>query len=155
MYHIHLSPPLDTPVSPMIISVTATSPTSLNIQWFYPGSSSDLSSYIIELQPSGEGGWSQVKTQPASLTTTADINGLTPYTTYNVRVVAVTTGGVSSDRISEVANVSALADLPSGPPLMISVRAPNNTALRISWQVRESLSALESSLFTLLQWKPG
>ena len=77
-----------------------------------------------------------MKTQPASLTTTADVDGLTPYTTYNVRVVAVTTGGVSSERVSEVASERVLADLPSGPPLMIGAQAPNSTALRISWQVR-------------------
>lgn len=125
---------IDVPVAPIIISVTPVSPTSLTVQWRYLGSPADLSSYIIETQPSGEDGWSQAVTQPASQTTDAVIEGLSPFTTYSVRVVAVTRGGDSSERMSDVVSARTFADVPSSPPLAISVIAPNNTALRFSWE---------------------
>ncbi len=123
------------PVAPIIISVMETSSTSLNIQWHFPGSANSLLKYTIELQLIGQGqGWSVVSTQDASLITVTDVQGLMPYTQYNVRIVAVYMEGEST--ISEVMTARTLPDVPANPPLTVTAMAPNSTTLRLTWEVR-------------------
>ena len=127
----------DMPVAPVIISVTALSSTSLNVQWHFPGSSDVLSDYSIEVQESANSdqGWTRAKTQSASVTTVTDVDNLVPFTEYNVRVVAIYSQGAADPTISGAKSARTLAEIPSDPPQDIQVLAPNNTALRFSWQV--------------------
>ncbi len=125
------------PVAPIVLSVTPISSTTLNVQWHFPGSSTILLSYKIELQRPDNGlGWSVVKTQPANLVTMADIGGLVPYTEYSVRIVAVyTEGGSTVSGGMGATAVTTLSDVPAGPPTEIRVEALNTTTLRFTWQV--------------------
>lgn len=128
------------PVAPIIISVDETASTSLNVQWHFPGSSNSLLNYIVELQLIGQGqGWSAVKTQEASLITVADIQGLMPYTEYNVRIVAVNMEGEST--ISEAMTARTLPDVPADPPVLATAMAPNSTTLLLAWEVRVQLAS--------------
>ncbi len=127
------------PVAPIVLSVTPTSSTTLNVRWHFPGSSTILLSYKIELQqrPDNGLGWFVVKTQPANLVTMADIGGLVPYTEYSVRIVAVYTEGDStvSGGMGAGMGATTLSDVPAGPPTEIRVEALNTTTLRFTWQV--------------------
>ena len=144
----------DMPVAPVIISVTALSSTSLNVQWHFPGSSDVLSDYSIEFQESAKSdqGWTGAKTQSASVTTVTDIQQLIPFTEYNVRVVAIYSQGAADPTISEVRSARTLAEIPSDPPQNVQVRALNNTALRFSWQVGGVLSRVNVIIPTHLRF---
>ena len=116
----------------MIFQLTATS-TTINVGWHYfVVTTNRPSMYAIELQ-SGSGGWRIVLNQSGMAITNATIRNLSPYTQYDVRVVAVFGDG---ERVgSEVRMVVTDEDKPAGSPTIVESSAINTTSLLVRWEV--------------------
>jgi Down syndrome cell adhesion molecule len=63
--------------------------------------------------------------------TTAIVEGLSPSTTYHLRVLSQ--NGVGFSPPSEVIQVTTTEESPEGPPLDIKVEAITSTKLKIRW----------------------
>ena len=126
-------------VGPMIFQLTATS-TTINVGWHYfVVTTNPPSMYAIELQ-SGSGGWWIVLNQSGMAITNATIRNRSPYTQYDVRVVAVFGDG---ERVgSEVRMVVTDEDKPAGSPTIVESSAINTTSLLVRWEVSRTLEYL-------------
>jgi hypothetical protein len=62
---------------------------------------------------------------------TAIVEGLTPSTTYHLRVLAQ--NGVGFSPPSDIVQIATTEESPEGPPLDISVEALSSTKLRVRW----------------------
>ena len=70
------------------------------------------------------------KPDAASLT----VSGLRPYTGYKLRLLAENIAG-KSEPSEPTRNFQTIQAAPSGPPPEVTVRAVNETAIRVRWKV--------------------
>jgi len=95
----------DIPLAPSDLSATATSPTTINLQW--ADNSQDEDNFILEQSPNGTDNWTQVDT-PAADVMSADQSGLTCGSTHFYRISATNVDGTSQP--SNVASATNACD---------------------------------------------
>lgn len=94
----------DIPIAPSNLSATATSPTTINLQW--ADNSQDEDNFILEYSPNGNDNWTQVDT-PAADVMSADQSGLACATAHFYRISATNADGTSDP--SNVASATTSA----------------------------------------------
>ena len=67
--------------------------------------------------------------------TSMSVEGLRPYTDYKLRLIAENIAG-QSDPSDPTRTFQTIQAPPDGPPPEVTVRAVNETAIRVRWKVR-------------------
>ncbi|KAM4641073.1 receptor-type tyrosine-protein phosphatase F isoform 4-T5 [Discoglossus pictus] len=120
------------PKPPTDAIVTETTATSVTLTWD-SGNSEPVSFYVIQYKPlSGEGSFQEVD---GVATTRYSIGGLSPFSEYEFRIIAVNNigRGPPSDRI--VAQTGEQA--PSSPPLKFQARMLSSSTMLLQWDAPE------------------
>lgn len=116
--------------------------TAVVVQWYFSGDSSRVVSYTIQIQPvANPNGWTEFS-QPGQATTEKTIAGLTPYTRYNVQVVAnYETDRATSEvfRPSEDAEESIRTpeDKPGSAPVEVKADSLSSLSVFVQWEVSQ------------------
>ncbi|ODN04431.1 Down syndrome cell adhesion molecule-like protein Dscam2 [Orchesella cincta] len=148
------------PEQPVNLRLLETQSRSVQITWLESfNGNSPLINFIIQYKfPSDT--WTEAEVEELAVPatqTTAVVDGLSPSTTYHLRVLAQNGMGFSPP--SEVIQVTTVEEAPEGPPQDIDIEPISSTKLRIRWGhpngtiawIRPRLlSAFESSALHLL-----
>ncbi|XP_058460382.1 cell adhesion molecule Dscam2 isoform X32 [Malaya genurostris] len=124
----------EAPEMPYALKVLDKSGRTVQLSWATPyGGNSPLKRYIIEFKRS-RGTWENDvdRVIVPGHTNEAQVQKLSPATTYNIRIVAENEIGVSDS--SEVVTIITAEEAPSGKPQAIKVDPINQTTLRVSWK---------------------
>ncbi|XP_053683718.1 cell adhesion molecule Dscam2 [Sabethes cyaneus] len=124
----------EAPEMPYALKVLDKSGRTVQLSWAKPYSgNSPLKRYIIEFKRS-RGTWENDvdRVIVPGHTNEAQVQKLSPATTYNIRIVAENEIGVSDS--SEVVTIITAEEAPSGKPQAIKVEPINQTTLRVSWK---------------------
>uniref|UniRef100_A0AAV2L0U2 Receptor-type tyrosine-protein phosphatase F n=1 Tax=Knipowitschia caucasica TaxID=637954 RepID=A0AAV2L0U2_KNICA len=125
------------PVAPVGLMVTETTATSLTLNWD-SGNNDPVLYYVIQYETRGSGRVFQEVEGVAS--TRYSIGGLSPFSEYDLRVLAVNNvgrgppGATVSTRTSEQA--------PSSPPLAVMARMLSTSAMLVQWEPPEEPNGL-------------
>ncbi|XP_058830692.1 cell adhesion molecule Dscam2 isoform X38 [Topomyia yanbarensis] len=124
----------EAPEMPYALKVLDKSGRTVQLSWAKPyGGNSPLKRYIIEFKRS-RGTWENDvdRVIVPGHTNEAQVQKLSPATTYNIRIVAENEIGVSDS--SEVVTIITAEEAPSGKTQAIKVEPINQTTLRVSWK---------------------
>lgn len=144
------------PTAPTSLAVTNIRDRTVLLQ-FSPGFSgyTSISWWIIEGQTSVnnlQGGWNTIYTTSDPDATALTVLDLQPFTRYRLRVIAENIAGRSN--ASEATPwFDTLQALPSAPPSDVTVRAINETSIRIRWMVLPLNFWNGDSRGYVVQWK--
>ncbi|XP_058055436.1 cell adhesion molecule Dscam2 [Anopheles bellator] len=119
---------------PYALKVLDKSGRTVQLSWAKPyDGNSPLKRYIIEFKRS-RGSWENDidRVIVPGDTNEAQVQKLSPATTYNIRIVAENEIGVSDP--SDVVTIITAEEQPSGKPQTIKVEPINQTTLRVSWK---------------------
>uniref|UniRef100_A0A182K7K5 Down syndrome cell adhesion molecule n=1 Tax=Anopheles christyi TaxID=43041 RepID=A0A182K7K5_9DIPT len=122
------------PEMPYALKVLDKSGRTVQLSWAKPyDGNSPLKRYIIEFKRS-RGSWENDidRVIVPGDTNEAQVQKLSPATTYNIRIVAENEIGVSDP--SDVVTIITAEEAPSGKPQAIKVEAINQATLRVSWK---------------------
>ncbi|XP_049546747.1 Down syndrome cell adhesion molecule-like protein Dscam2 isoform X10 [Anopheles darlingi] len=122
------------PEMPYALKVLDKSGRTVQLSWAKPyDGNSPLKRYIIEFKRS-RGSWENDidRVIVPGDTNEAQVQKLSPATTYNIRIVAENEIGVSDP--SDVVTIITAEEQPSGKPQTIKVEPINQTTLRVSWK---------------------
>uniref|UniRef100_A0A182WFX7 Down syndrome cell adhesion molecule n=1 Tax=Anopheles minimus TaxID=112268 RepID=A0A182WFX7_9DIPT len=122
------------PEMPYALKVLDKSGRTVQLSWAKPyDGNSLLKRYIIEFKRS-RGSWENDidRVIVPGDTNEAQVQQLSPATTYNIRIVAENDIGVSDP--SDVVTIITAEEAPSGKPQTIKVEAINQSTLRVSWK---------------------
>uniref|UniRef100_A0A182QBV3 Down syndrome cell adhesion molecule n=1 Tax=Anopheles farauti TaxID=69004 RepID=A0A182QBV3_9DIPT len=122
------------PEMPYALKVLDKSGRTVQLSWAKPyDGNSLLKRYIIEFKRS-RGSWENDidRVIVPGDTNEAQVQKLSPATTYNIRIVAENDIGVSDP--SDVVTIITAEEAPSGKPQSIKVEAINQSTLRVSWK---------------------
>uniref|UniRef100_A0A182NC81 Down syndrome cell adhesion molecule n=1 Tax=Anopheles dirus TaxID=7168 RepID=A0A182NC81_9DIPT len=122
------------PEMPYALKVLDKSGRTVQLSWAKPyDGNSVLKRYIIEFKRS-RGSWENDidRVIVPGDTNEAQVQKLSPATTYNIRIVAENDIGVSDP--SDVVTIITAEEAPSGKPQTIKVEAINQSTLRVSWK---------------------
>ncbi|KFB35461.1 AGAP010884-PA-like protein [Anopheles sinensis] len=122
------------PEMPYALKVLDKSGRTVQLSWAKPyDGNSPLKRYIIEFKRS-RGSWENDidRVIVPGDTNEAQVQKLSPATTYNIRIVAENEIGVSDP--SDVVTIITAEEAPSGKPQAIKVEPINQTTLRVSWK---------------------
>ncbi|XP_062698639.1 cell adhesion molecule Dscam2 isoform X48 [Aedes albopictus] len=124
----------EAPEMPYALKVLDKSGRTVQLSWAKPyDGNSPLKRYIIEFKRS-RGTWENDvdRVIVPGHTNEAQVQKLSPATTYNIRIVAENEIGVSDS--SEVVTIITAEEAPSGKPQAIKVEPTNQSTLRVSWK---------------------
>ncbi|XP_021705587.1 Down syndrome cell adhesion molecule-like protein Dscam2 isoform X42 [Aedes aegypti] len=124
----------EAPEMPYALKVLDKSGRTVQLSWAKPyDGNSPLKRYIIEFKRS-RGTWENDvdRVIVPGHTNEAQVQKLSPATTYNIRIVAENDIGVSDS--SEVVTIITAEEAPSGKPQAIKVEPTNQSTLRVSWK---------------------
>ncbi|XP_067628011.1 cell adhesion molecule Dscam1 isoform X11 [Eurosta solidaginis] len=123
----------EVPEMPYALKVLDKSGRSVQLSWAQPyDGNSPLIRYIIEFKRS-RASWDEVdRVMVPGDTTEAQVQKLSPATTYNIRIVAENAIGTS--QTSEAVTIITAEEAPSGKPQNIKVDPVNQTTLRVTWK---------------------
>ncbi|XP_054740542.1 cell adhesion molecule Dscam2 isoform X9 [Anastrepha obliqua] len=123
----------EVPEMPYALKVLDKSGRSVQLSWAQPyDGNSPLIRYIIEFKRS-RASWDEVdRVMVPGHTTEAQVQKLSPATTYNIRIVAENAIGTSQS--SEAVTIITAEEAPSGKPQNIKVEPVNQTTLRVTWK---------------------
>lgn len=124
----------EVPEMPYALKVLDKSGRSVQLNWATPyDGNSKLIRYIIEFKRS-RGTWENDidRVIVPGHTNEAQVQKLSPATTYNIRIVAENEIGVSDS--SEVVTIITAEEVPSGKPQNVKVEPISQTSLRIRWK---------------------
>uniref|UniRef100_A0AAG5D0N3 Down syndrome cell adhesion molecule-like protein Dscam2 n=1 Tax=Anopheles atroparvus TaxID=41427 RepID=A0AAG5D0N3_ANOAO len=119
---------------PYALKVLDKSGRTVQLSWAKPyDGNSPLKRYIIEFKRS-RGSWENDidRVIVPGDTNEAQVQKLSPATTYNIRIVAENEIGISDP--SDVVTIITAEEAPSGKPQAIKVEPINQTTLRVSWK---------------------
>ena len=106
--------------------------------WFFPGTPTALDGYAIEIRKGNSGDWIEVATQSIEAITEYTIEGLSPFTLYGVRAIAIYV--LNGERVpGDAATVLTFEATPTQPPFNIKTTFINRTAQLIVWEVCSSV----------------
>ncbi|KAL9920283.1 Down syndrome cell adhesion molecule 1 isoform 15-T15 [Glossina fuscipes fuscipes] len=123
----------EVPEMPYALKVLDKSGRSVQLSWAQPyDGNSPLTRYIIEFKRS-RASWDEIdRVMVPGHTTEAQVQKLSPATTYNIRIVAENAIGTSQS--SEAVTIITAEESPSGKPQNIKVEPVNQTTLRVTWK---------------------
>lgn len=124
----------EVPEMPYALKVLDKSGRNVQLSWAQPyDGNSGLKRYIIEFKTS-RSQWEQDvdRVIVPGHTNEAQVQKLSPATTYNIRIVAENEIGVSD--YSDVVTIITAEEIPSGKPQNIKVEPINQTSLRVTWK---------------------
>ncbi|XP_041675644.1 Down syndrome cell adhesion molecule-like protein Dscam2 isoform X23 [Drosophila eugracilis] len=123
----------EVPEMPYALKVLDKSGRSVQLSWAQPyDGNSPLVRYIIEFKRS-RASWSEIdRVIVPGHTTEAQVQKLSPATTYNIRIVAENAIGTSQS--SEAVTIITAEEAPSGKPQNIKVEPVNQTTMRVTWK---------------------
>lgn len=124
----------EVPEMPYALKVLDKSGRSVQLSWAKPyDGNSPLKRYIIEFKTS-RGSWEHDvdRVIVPGHTNEAQVQKLSPATTYNIRIVAENEIGVSDS--SEVVPIITAEEMPSGKVQAIKIDPINQTTLRVTWK---------------------
>ncbi|XP_055318406.1 cell adhesion molecule Dscam2 isoform X29 [Sitodiplosis mosellana] len=124
----------EVPEMPYALKVLDKSGRTVQLSWAKPyDGNSPLKRYIIEFKTS-RGSWEHDvdRVIVPGHTNEAQVQQLSPATTYNFRIVAENEIGVSDS--SEVVPIITAEEAPSGKPQNIKVEPTSQTSLRVTWK---------------------
>ncbi|XP_077132034.1 receptor-type tyrosine-protein phosphatase F isoform X12 [Ranitomeya variabilis] len=120
------------PKPPAAVTVTETTATSVTLTWD-SGNPEPLSYYVIQYKPKAlEGSFQEVD---GVATTRYSIGGLSPYSEYEFRVIAV--NNIGRGPPSEVVEAQTGEQAPSGPPLRVQARMLSASTMIVQWDPPE------------------
>ncbi|XP_037949176.1 Down syndrome cell adhesion molecule-like protein Dscam2 [Teleopsis dalmanni] len=123
----------EVPEMPYALKVLDKSGRSVQLSWAQPyDGNSPLIRYIIEFKRS-RASWDEIdRVMVPGHTTEAQVQKLSPATTYNIRIVAE--NAIGSSQSSEAVTIITAEEAPSGKPQNIKVEPVNQTTLRVTWK---------------------
>lgn len=124
----------EVPEMPYALKVLDKSGRSVQLSWAKPfDGNAEIKRYIIEFKRS-RGTWEHDidRVIVPGHTHEAQVQKLSPATTYNIRIVAENEIGVSDS--SEVVTIITAEEMPTGKPQNIRVEPTNQTTLRVTWK---------------------
>ncbi|ALC40438.1 Dscam, partial [Drosophila busckii] len=123
----------EVPEMPYALKVLDKSGRSVQLSWAQPyDGNSPLNRYIIEFKRS-RASWEDIgRVMVPGHTTEAQVQKLSPATTYNIRIVAE--NEIGSSQSSEAVTIITAEEAPSGKPQNIKVEPVNQTTLRVTWK---------------------
>ncbi|XP_070066225.1 cell adhesion molecule Dscam1 isoform X31 [Drosophila virilis] len=123
----------EVPEMPYALKVLDKSGRSVQLSWAQPyDGNSPLNRYIIEFKRS-RASWDEIdRVMVPGHTTEAQVQKLSPATTYNIRIVAE--NEIGSSQSSEAVTIITAEEAPSGKPQNIKVDPVNQTTLRVMWK---------------------
>ncbi|XP_059621855.1 cell adhesion molecule Dscam2 [Phlebotomus argentipes] len=124
----------EVPEIPYALKVLDKSGRTVQLSWAKPyDGNSNLDRYVIETKRS-RGSWEHdvERVFVPGHTNEAQVQKLSPATTYNIRIIAENAIGVSDS--SEVVTIITAEEAPSGKPQNIKIDPISQTALRVSWK---------------------
>ncbi|KAL7736494.1 hypothetical protein ACLKA6_019693 [Drosophila palustris] len=123
----------EVPEMPYALKVLDKSGRSVQLSWAQPyDGNSPLNRYIIEFKRS-RASWDEIdRVMVPGHTTEAQVQKLSPATTYNIRIVAE--NEIGSSQSSEAVTIITAEEAPSGKPQTIKVEPVNQTTLRVTWK---------------------
>lgn len=124
----------EVPEIPYALKVLDKSGRTVQLSWAKPyDGNSNLDRYVIESKRS-RGSWEHdvERVFVPGHTNEAQVQKLSPATTYNIRIIAENAIGVSDS--SEVVTIITAEEAPSGKPQNIKIDPISQTALRVSWK---------------------
>ncbi|XP_017132754.1 Down syndrome cell adhesion molecule-like protein Dscam2 isoform X41 [Drosophila elegans] len=123
----------EVPEMPYALKVLDKSGRSVQLSWAQPyDGNSPLDRYIIEFKRS-RASWTEIdRVIVPGHTTEAQVQKLSPATTYNIRIVAENAIGTSQS--SEAVTIITAEEAPSGKPQNIKVEPVNQTTMRVTWK---------------------
>ncbi|XP_075688769.1 receptor-type tyrosine-protein phosphatase F isoform X12 [Rhinoderma darwinii] len=120
------------PKPPVAVTVTETTATSVTLTWD-SGNPEPLSYYVIQYKPKAlEGSFQEVD---GVATTRYSIGGLSPYSEYEFRIIAV--NNIGRGPPSEVVEAQTGEQAPSGPPLRVQARMLSASTMIVQWDPPE------------------
>ncbi|XP_071984670.1 receptor-type tyrosine-protein phosphatase F isoform X3 [Engystomops pustulosus] len=120
------------PKPPVAVTVTETTATSVTLTWD-SGNPEPLSYYVIQYKPkASEGPFQEVD---GVATTRYSIGGLSPYSEYEFRIIAV--NNIGRGPPSEVVEAQTGEQAPSGPPLNVQARMLSASTMIVQWDPPE------------------
>lgn len=120
------------PKPPVAVTVTETTATSVTLTWD-SGNPEPLSYYVIQYKSKAlEGSFQEVD---GVATTRYSIGGLSPYSEYEFRVIAV--NNIGRGPPSEVVEAQTGEQAPSGPPLSVQARMLSASTMIVQWDPPE------------------
>ncbi|XP_040216831.1 receptor-type tyrosine-protein phosphatase F isoform X5 [Rana temporaria] len=116
------------PKPPVSVMVTETTATSVTLTWD-SGNPEPLSYYVIQYKPKlSEGSFQEVD---GVATTRYSIGGLSPFSEYEFRIIAV--NNIGRGPPSEVVEARTGEQAPSGPPLNVQARMLSSSTMVVQW----------------------
>ena len=123
------------PDPPYRLGITNTQSTSVLLQ-FTPGADGHarIIRWIIECQMDEGVEWLELTETSQTHVTSLMVNDLTPYTSYQLRMIAENVAG-RSEPSDPTLLFQTMQAPPAGPPDDVTVRAVNETSLLVGWTV--------------------
>ncbi|XP_069795095.1 protein tyrosine phosphatase receptor type Fa isoform X5 [Narcine bancroftii] len=120
------------PKPPTMSSVTETTATSVTLTW-ESGNMEMIPFYVIQYKPkSSDGSFQEID---GVATTRYSIGGLSPYSEYEFRIIAV--NNIGRGPPSEIIETRTGEQAPSSPPLKVQARMLSASTMLIQWQEPE------------------
>ncbi|XP_067893007.1 protein tyrosine phosphatase receptor type Fa isoform X2 [Heterodontus francisci] len=120
------------PKPPTMTSVTETTATSVTLTW-ESGNMEMIPYYVIQYKPkSSDGSFQEVD---GVATTRYSIGGLSPYSEYEFRIIAV--NNIGRGPPSEIVETRTGEQAPSSPPLKVQARMLSASTMLIQWEEPE------------------
>lgn len=122
------------PIEPLVTETTAT---SVTLTWD-SGNADPISYYVIQYKPK----WSESTFQEVDgvATTRYSIGGLSPFSEYEFRIIAVNNIGRSPP--SELVEARTGEQAPSSPPLKVQARMLSASTMLVQWEQPEEPNGL-------------
>ncbi|XP_037917664.1 Down syndrome cell adhesion molecule-like protein Dscam2 isoform X4 [Hermetia illucens] len=123
----------EVPEMPYALKVLDKSGRTVQLSWAQPyDGNSPIKRYIIEFKRS-RASWDEIdRVIVPGHTTEAQVQKLSPATTYNIRIVAE--NEIGSSQSSEAVTIITAEEAPSGKPQNVKVEPLNQTTLKVTWK---------------------